>query len=78
MIQDAVTVETVGYRAFDFARAFVAEEPDALHTPAPEFLRRLEFWAFDPFPYAQHQALVASDRRDLVKRIQAALSPDVG
>ena len=72
-LQRELSVETVGYRAFDFARAFLLAEPGAAGLRSAPFLENLQLWARDADGDLPQQLLVEADQDVLIGRIRAQL-----
>lgn len=70
----ALTVENVGYRAFDAARAFTAATPGSGDRPPPEFAAAFERWITDPAGILPAQRLASRDQAIIIERVRSALS----
>jgi hypothetical protein len=69
----ALTVEHVGYRAFDAARSFVAAMPSSGQLSPVEFAAAFERWINEPVGTVPAQLLAPGDKPVLIKRPRGAL-----
>jgi hypothetical protein len=73
-IRELISTETVGYRGFDLARAYVQAHPGADQATPEEFIAGLQSWLDDPQPRSHHQLLGRASQEQLVGRLREVLA----